>query len=298
MPELLHTAVYGLPPARIGKVREVYDLGHELLIVATDRISAFDVVMANGVPDKGSILTQMSGFWFNYFGASVPNHVVSLDNDDVQARCKRPQPELAGRTMIAKKAEPLPVECVARGYITGSLYKEYQQNGGKELHGFQFPDGLLDASQLPEPIFTPATKAETGHDENISFQAVVDLVGKETAQYVMETTLRVYAQAATHCFDRGIILADTKFEFGRTDDGIIWIDEALTPDSSRFWDATAYAPGRSPESFDKQFVRNYLLGTGWDQTPPGPVLPEEIISRTRAKYFEAFHRVTGQEFQI
>jgi len=296
MPELLHTAVFGLPPARCGKVREVYDLGDELLIVATDRISAFDAVMANGIPDKGCILTQMSTFWFEKFADLCPNHIISTDDAEVASRCKNPQPELAGRTTIAKKAKPLPIECVARGYITGSLFKEYTKSGGN-IHGLDLPAGLVDASLLPEPIFTPATKAEEGHDENISFAAVVDQIGLEAAEFIRSKTLKIYAKAAEHCANVGIILADTKFEFGWTDDGIIWIDEALTPDSSRFWDAEKYAPGSSPASYDKQFVRNYLAESGWDQLPPGPALPPEIVSQTRAKYVEAFGRITGRSFE-
>ncbi|AIE86298.1 phosphoribosylaminoimidazolesuccinocarboxamide synthase [Fimbriimonas ginsengisoli] len=295
MPELLHTAVFGLPPARIGKVREVYDLGNELLIVATDRISAFDCVMANGIPDKGRILNQMSAFWFEQFGDVCPNHVISVSESDIQARCKQPQPELAGRATIARKAEPLPIECVARGYITGSLFKEYRAQGGK-VHGLDLPPGLVDSERLPEPIFTPATKAQEGHDENISFDKAVDLVGREAAEFVREKTLEIYQRASDHALARGIILADTKFEFGRTANGIIWIDEALTPDSSRFWNADAYLPGKSQASYDKQFVRDYLETIDWDKRPPGPTLPPEIVDRTRAKYVEAFERLTGQTF--
>ncbi|MGV3615666.1 MAG: phosphoribosylaminoimidazolesuccinocarboxamide synthase [Fimbriimonas sp.] len=294
MPELLHTAVWGLPPARIGKVREVIDLGDELLIVATDRISAFDVVMANGIPDKGRILNQMSAFWFERLKDVVPNHVISVDDAEVQARCQRPQPELAGRATIARKAEPLTIECVARGYITGSLFKEYRAEGGK-VHGLDLPDGLIDSDRLPEPIFTPATKNQVGHDENISFAQAVDAVGREVAEFVRDKTLEIYKLAHAHCAERGIILADTKFEFGLTDDGVIWIDEALTPDSSRFWDASQYAPGRSQPSYDKQFVRDYLETLDWNKQPPGPALPEEITRRTREKYLEAYRIVTGRE---
>jgi phosphoribosylaminoimidazole-succinocarboxamide synthase len=297
MPELLHTALFGLPPARIGKVREVYDLGDELLIVATDRISAFDCVMANGIPDKGRILNQMSAFWFDLFRDVCPNHVISTDDGEVQARCKQPQPELAGRTTIARKAEPLPIECVARGYITGTLFKEYRVEGGR-VHGFQLPEGLVDSDRLPEPIFTPATKAQTGHDENISYAQAVDMVGKETADFVQAKTLEIYKKAADHALARGIILADTKFEFGTTPDGILWIDEALTPDSSRFWDASLYQPGKSQASFDKQFVRDYLESSNWNKTPPGPTLPPEIVSRTREKYVEAYRRLTGGRLKI
>lgn len=297
MPELLHTALFGLPPARIGKVREVYDLGDELLIVATDRISAFDCVMANGIPDKGRILNQMSTFWFDLFADVVPNHVISVDDAEVQARCKQPQPELAGRATIARKATPLPIECVARGYITGSLFKEYRADGGK-VHGLDLPAGLVDSDRLPEPIFTPATKEQTGHDMNISFAQAADMVGQEVAEFVRDKTLEIYKKAAEFALERGIILADTKFEFGTTDDGVIWIDEALTPDSSRFWDGSAYSPGKSQSSYDKQFVRDYLEGSGWDKTPPGPKLPDDIVQRTRAKYVEAYERLTGRTFVV
>jgi phosphoribosylaminoimidazole-succinocarboxamide synthase len=295
MPELLHSAVFGLPPARIGKVREVYDLGDELLIVATDRISAFDCIMANGIPDKGAILTQMSAYWFAEFADACPNHVISTNDADIQARCPRPQPELAGRTTLARRARPLPVECVARGYIAGSLYRDYRR-GDRTIHDLTFPDGLTDSSALGEAIFTPATKAESGHDENISFAEMVNLVGKEVADQARTWTLDLYARAAARCAEVGIILADTKFEFGLTDDGLIWIDEALTPDSSRFWPADQYAPGGPQASYDKQFVRDYLETSGWDKTPPGPALPDDVVAKTREKYLEAFRRITGRSF--
>ena len=293
MPELLHTSIFGLPPARIGKVREVYDLGDEVLIVATDRISAFDAVMANGIPDKGVILTQMSAFWFNELGDICPHHVISVRDEDVQARCAQPQPEIFGRTTVAKKAETIPVECVARGYITGSLYKQYRKEGGKVL-GLDLPDGLRDGDRLPETIFTPATKAAEGHDENISFTSVVNQLGKETATFLRDKTLEIYARAARHAEARGIILADTKFEFGEHADGILWIDEALTPDSSRYWPADTYSPGQAQPSYDKQFVRDYLETSGWDKNPPGPTLPDSVVAKTRAKYEEAFTRITGR----
>ncbi len=295
MAELLHTALFGLPPARVGKVREVYDLGDEVLIVATDRISAFDCVMANGIPDKGSILNQMSAFWFEKFADICPNHILSVDDAEVQKRCKQPQPELAGRSTIAKKAEPLAIECVARGYISGSLFKEYRKSGGG-VHDLNLPDGLMDSSKLAEPIFTPATKATTGHDENISFKQAADIVGKETAEYVMQKTLEIFQAASNYAATKGLILADTKFEFGTTPDGILWIDEALTPDSSRFWDASLYEPGHAQPSYDKQFVRDYLETLTWDKQPPGPVLPNEIVEKTRAKYVEAYERLTGKSF--
>jgi phosphoribosylaminoimidazole-succinocarboxamide synthase len=295
MPELLHTALHGLPAPRIGKVREVYDLGDALLIVATDRISAFDVVMANGIPDKGCILNQMSAFWFSHLADICPNHVLSVDDAVIQARLSQPHPELAGRAVLAKKAKPLTIECVARGYIAGSLFKEYRAQG-PEVHGLLLPEDLLDSSQLPEPIFTPATKAQEGHDENISFEQAVDRVGWEVAELVREWTLDLYAKAVEHAATKGLILADTKFEFGETDDGIILIDEALTPDSSRYWDASQYEPGHAQPSYDKQYVRDYLESIGWNKQPPGPMLPAEVVANTRAKYVQAFELVTGKAF--
>lgn len=295
MTELLHTAVFGLPPARVGKVREVIDLGNELLIISTDRISAFDVVMANGIPDKGRILNRMSTFWFEKLGHLCPHHVITIEDVEIQARCKRPQPELSGRSMIAKKAVPLVIECVARGYLAGSLYKEYKAQGG-EVHGLSLPTGLIDGSRIPEPIFTPATKAVIGHDENISFEKAADLVGKETAEFVQQKTMEIFLAAQKHAATAGLLLADTKFEFGHTADGIIWIDEALTPDSSRYWEASLYKPGQAQPSFDKQFVRDYLETLDWDKRPPGPVLPEDIVLKTRAKYVQAYERITGKQF--
>ncbi len=296
MPELLSTALFGMPKPRIGKVREVYDLGDEVLIVATDRISAFDCIMANGIPDKGRILNQMSAFWFEKFAGICPSHVVSVDDREVQLRCRQPQPELAGRATVAKKAKPLAIECVARGYIAGSLFKEYRSKG-ESVHDLELPSGLIDSARLPEPIFTPATKAEEGHDENISFKQAADIVGKETADYVMAKTLEIFTKASNYAAGKGLILADTKFEFGESPEGILWIDEALTPDSSRFWDASRYEPGHSQASYDKQFVRDYLETLDWNKTPPGPLLPDDIVQKTRAKYVEAYERLTGQGFR-
>ena len=292
---MLHTALVGLPPPRVGKVREVYDLGESLLIVATDRISAFDVVMANGIPDKGRILNQMSAFWFDWLNEICPNHVISVDDAEIGGQLNKVHPELAGRAMLAKKAKPLTIECVARGYISGSLFKEYRSFGG-DIHDLDLPDGLEESSALPEPIFTPATKAEVGHDENISFTQAVDRVGWETAELVKEWTLELYAAAAEHALSKGLILADTKFEFGETDDGIILIDEALTPDSSRYWDASSYSPGHSQPSYDKQYVRDYLESINWDKMPPGPTLPPEVVANTRAKYVQAFELIIGAQF--
>lgn len=283
----------GLP--RTGKVREVFDLGDQLLIVTTDRISAFDVVMANGIPDKGRILNQMSAFWFKRFEADVPHHVVSTDDRDVAKIVGGFRSDLKGRCTVARKATPLTIECVARGYIAGSLFKEYRKGGGK-IHGLDLPDGLSDGSRLPEPIFTPATKAESGHDQNISFAEAADRVGSDVAVQVRDWTLMLYSRAAEHAAKAGLILADTKFEFGLTDNGLIWIDEALSPDSSRYWEASLYKPGGPQPSFDKQFVRDYLETLDWDKTPPGPELPNHVVAATRAKYIEAYERVTGQPF--
>lgn len=295
MPALLETALPNLPPPRKGKVREVYDLGDCLLIVATDRISAFDVVMANGIPDKGRILTGLSAFWFHRLGGVAPHHVLSTDDAEIAKRVGAID-SLKGRSMLARKAKPLAIECVARGYITGSLFKEYRTQGGG-VHGLTLPDGLVDADRLPEPIFTPATKAEEGHDENLSFAQACDIVGRETAETVRDWTLKLYAQAAEYAATKGLILADTKFEFGETEDGLIWIDEALTPDSSRYWDAGLYHPGGPQPSYDKQFVRDYLETIRWDKRPPGPTLPEDVVAKTRAKYVEAYERLTGKPFE-
>ena len=294
MPALLKTDLPGLPPPKIGKVREVYDLGDELMIVATDRISAFDVVMANGVPDKGRILNLMSAWWFERLRDVCPNHVISVSDEEVARRS--PDPELRGRTTIARKCRPLPIECVARGYISGSLFKEYRKQGGS-VHGLGLPEGLEESAKLAEPIYTPATKAEEGHDENIDFARTVDLVGEEVAELARDWTLTLYRHAAEHAASVGLILADTKFEFGLTDEGLVWIDEALTPDSSRYWPADLYVSGGAQPSYDKQYVRDYLETIAWDKTPPGPRLPEDVVVRTRAKYVEAYERVTGSPFR-
>lgn len=293
MPALLTSALEHLPAPRRGKVREVYDLGDCLLIVSTDRISAFDVVMANGIPDKGRILNLMSAFWFDRLADVCPHHVITVDDGAIAGRIGDASGDMAGRCLLAKKAKPLTIECVARGYIAGSLYKDYLREGG-HVHGLDLPDGLRDGDRLPEPIFTPATKAETGHDENISWADAVDRVGHEVATQVRDWTLQLFNKASEHAATKGLLLADTKFEFGLTDDGVIWIDEALSPDSSRYWEASQWQPGGAQPSFDKQFVRDYLESIGWDKQPPGPILPPEVVERTRAKYLEAFERVTGR----
>ncbi len=293
MPALLSTALPNLRKFREGKVREVYDLDDRLLIVATDRISAFDVVMANGIPDKGRVLNQMSAFWFDRFASVCRNHCVSVDDRDVAREVPGLPEGFSGRCMIARKARPLPIECVARGYIAGSLFKEYVSQG-PTAHGLSLPEGLRESARLPEPIFTPASKAESGHDENLSFEQAADRVGVEVAESVRRLTLQIFAKASSDALERGIILADTKFEFGLDDVGLIWIDEALTPDSSRFWEASGYVPGSAQPSFDKQFVRDYLESVGFDKRPPGPRLPEDVVLRTRQKYIEAFEKLTGR----
>lgn len=297
MPALLQSSLPGLPVRR-GKVRDVYDLGECLLLVATDRISAFDWIMPTGIPDKGRILTQLSAFWFELLG--VPNHVVSTDlaGLDLPPPCDRQQ--LAGRSTIVKKCRVVPVECVARGYLEGSGWKEYRATGS--VCGIALPAGLVQCSQLPEPIFTPATKEESGHDQNISFDQMAAIVGRETANELRRRTLDIYQHAAAHAQSRGIIIADTKFEFGwqALSDGehgeLILIDEVLTPDSSRFWPAAEYQPGRAQASFDKQYLREWLETTHWDKNSPPPELPPEVVARTRDKYIEAYERLTGRRF--
>jgi phosphoribosylaminoimidazole-succinocarboxamide synthase len=274
-----------------GKVRDIYDLGETLLIVATDRISAFDVVMPNPIPDKGMVLTQISRFWFDAMKDIVPNHLISTEVEDFPEVCKPYQEILAGRTMWVKKAEPLPVECVVRGYLSGSGLKEYQTRG--EVCGIRLPEGLVESSKLEEPIFTPATKAEAGaHDENISFEQVVELIGNERADRVKAISISIYQRAREMAEKKGIIIADTKFEFGISGDKLLLIDEVLTPDSSRFWPQDEYRPGGPQKSFDKQFLRDYLLSLDWDKSPPAPELPREVIEKTREKYLEALRRLT------
>jgi len=279
-------------PSSSGKVREIYDLGSELLIVTTDRISAFDVIMANGIPDKGRVLNQMSAFWFDRLGSVCHHHVISTDDTVIAERLGQDVPDLRGRCTLAKKAKPLSIECVARGYIAGSLFKEYRQLGSG-VHDLGLPEGLLESGRLPEPIFTPATKAEEGHDMNLSWRQTVDIVGLQTAEKVRDLTLDLYSKAATHALAQGLILADTKFEFGLTDEGILWIDEALTPDSSRYWDLASYQAGGPQPSYDKQFVRDYLETIHWDKRPPGPTLPDEVVAKTREKYLQAYFLITG-----
>jgi len=291
MNALLQTNLPGLPVRR-GKVRDIYDLGDSLLLVATDRISAFDWVMPNGIPDKGRVLTQLSAFWLEKL--QVPNHLISLDVSSAKLPDGVDREALTGRSMIVRKAEVAPIECVVRGYLEGSGWKEYQRS--TSVCGVSLPDGLQQCSQLPEPIFTPATKEESGHDINISYQQMVEIVGEGTAQELRDRSLDVYQRAADHARQRGIIIADTKFEWGKYEGQWILIDEVLTPDSSRFWPVDGYEPGRAQKSYDKQFVREWLETTGWDKNSPPPELPKEVVARTREKYVEAYEQLTGEAF--
>ena len=284
----------GIKKLRSGKVREVYDLGDTLLFVATDRISAFDVVLPNPIPKKGAVLNQLSAFWFNHFGR-IDNHFVTADFDRFPKQLRPFREQLAGRSMIVRKTKPLPVECVVRGYLAGSGWKEYQQS--QSVCGIKLPPGLKLASQLPEPIFTPATKAESGHDENIDMSRCAQILGDEVAERVKKLSLEIYSAGRKHAAQRGIIVADTKFEFGTIDGALLLIDEVLTPDSSRFWPADQYVVGESPPSFDKQFVRDYLETLDWDKRPPAPQLPGDVVARTAAKYVEAFERLTGEKLR-
>jgi phosphoribosylaminoimidazole-succinocarboxamide synthase len=281
----------GLTPAARGKVRDIYDLGDKLLIVATDRLSAFDVVMPTPIPDKGKVLTQLSLFWFELLKDLIPNHVLSATEFPAPFDAFRDQ--LAGRSMLARKTQPLPIECVVRGYLSGSGWKEYKSTG--KVCGVALPSGLRESDKLPEPIFTPATKASSGHDENISFERAAELIGAPLAEKVRAVSIEIYDRAAAYAAPRGVILADTKFEFGLLNNQLIWIDEALTPDSSRFWPAAQYQPGGPQPSFDKQFVRDYLERIQWPKTPPGPNLPPDVVAATRAKYREAYRLLVGHE---
>jgi phosphoribosylaminoimidazole-succinocarboxamide synthase len=272
-----------------GKVRDIYDLGDRLLIVATDRLSAFDVVLPTPIPDKGRVLTQLSLFWFDKLSAVVPHHV--LEAKHFTGELARYSEGLAGRAMLVRRTDPFPIECVVRGYISGSGWKDYQKTGA--ICGIGLPAGLRESDKLPEPIFTPSTKATTGHDENISFDDAAKRVGLPLAERLRDTSLTLYQRAAEHAAARGIIIADTKFEFGMRGDELIWIDEALTPDSSRFWPADRYEPGKAQPSFDKQFVRDYLERIGWNKQPPAPALPPDVVSGTQQKYRDAYQRITG-----
>jgi phosphoribosylaminoimidazole-succinocarboxamide synthase len=311
---VLETNLSGLTLARRGKVRDVYDVGEHLLIVATDRISAFDYILGSGIPDKGKVLTQLSAFWFDHVGDLVPHHVIAVDVDQFPAVTKPHRDVLRGRSMLVRKTEPLPVECVARGYLSGSGWKDYTQTGA--VCGIALPAGLRESDRLPSPIFTPATKAESGHDENISEAQAGAIVGDVLIRHLRDLTLKIYARGVEHADECGIIIADTKFEFGliapdssrrsgeaAKADGLagsqlILIDEVLTPDSSRFWPKDTYTPGRSQFSFDKQFVRDHLEAIGWNKQPPVPSLPDDVVQRTREKYLEAYKRLTGRALAL
>ena len=290
---ILQLDLPGVKKLKSGKVREVFDLGDRLLFVATDRISAFDVIMPNGIPRKGEVLTQISHFWFAQTESFQPNHLISHAGDALPKNLQPFADKLASRSMIVKKAKPLAIECVVRGYLAGSGWKEYQKS--RTVCGIKLPPGLKESSELPEPIFTPATKAETGHDENISFAQAKRIVGDDMAAQARAASLRIYNFARDYAHQRGIIIADTKFEFGLDNGKLILIDEVLTPDSSRFWPADQFQPGRGQPSFDKQFVRDYLETLDWDKSPPGPVLPPEVIAKTSTKYLEAYEKLTGKK---
>jgi len=289
MSSVIETHLGGARLSRRGKVRELYDLGETLLLVASDRISAFDCVLTPGIPDKGKILTQLSNFWFRKF-PEIENHLIETDVARFPESLQTDRHVLEGRSVLVRKAEVIPFECVARGYLAGSGWREYKQT--RRVCGIRLPEGLVEASQLSEPIFTPATKSEKGHDENIPFERMANEIGTETAQKLRDLTLTLYRSASEYALSRGLILADSKLEFGMLGGRIIWIDEAFTPDSSRYWEARRYAPGRSPASFDKQFVRDWLESTGWNKRPPAPRLPEGIVRTTREKYLEAFRVLT------
>ena len=296
-PVLLQTDFPGLHLFASGKVRDVYKLGSDhLLFVATDRISAFDYVLATGIPQKGRVLTQISLFWFDFLKDVVPNHLITADVDQYPTEVRQYASQLRGRSMLVKRAQMFPVECVVRGYLSGSGWKEYKASGS--VCGIKLPAGLRESEQLPEPIFTPATKATTGHDENISFEEMTKLVDPEDARQLRDLSLEIYSKAAAYARQKGIIIADTKFEFGRTAAGITLADEVLTPDSSRFWPADLYSPGMAQQSFDKQYVRDYLEEIRWNKLPPAPALPVEVARKTSEKYVEAYRQLTGRELDV
>jgi len=289
---VLETSLSGIPVRR-GKVRDIYDLGDRLLLVSTDRISAFDWILPTGIPQKGCVLTQIAAFWFDRL--DEPNHLIATDVDKMDLPEGVDRRVLAGRSTLCRKTEVVPIECVVRGYLAGSGWKEYQQSG--TVCGIGLPEGLTESAQLPEPIFTPATKEESGHDINISFERMVELVGPDVSEELRRRSLAIFQQGSDYARQKGIIIADTKFEFGRIGDDLILIDEVLTPDSSRFWPADQYEPGRGQPSFDKQFVRDWLSSTSWDKNSPPPPLPEQIVAKTREKYIEAYQRLTGETFE-
>lgn len=292
-PAISQTDFAGLKLLARGKVRDIYDLGDRLLIVATDRLSAFDVILPTPIPDKGRVLTQLSTFWFDRLNGIVPHHVISVT--DFSGDLAPHAEALRGRSMIVRRTQPVPIECVARGYISGSGWKDYRATG--RICGISLPAGLKESDRLPEPIFTPATKATTGHDENISFQEAASQIGESLAARLRDITLEVYHRASEFAAECGILIADTKLEFGIDRGELVWIDEALTPDSSRFWPADAYEPGKAQPSFDKQFVRDYLERIGWSKQPPAPALPVDVVDATRAKYRDAYTRLTGRQLE-
>ncbi len=291
-PVVSETLVPGIPVRR-GKVRDVYDLGDRLLLVSTDRISAFDWVLPTPIPDKGRVLNQLSAFWFERLGE--PHHLVTTDVEQMDLPAGADRRLLAGRSSLVRKAKVVPIECVVRGYLSGSGWKEYRQSG--MVCGIRLPEGLVESARLDEPVFTPATKAQTGHDENISFDRMADLVGRQMAEELRQRSLALYQRGAEYARERGILIADTKFEWGVVEDQLILIDEVFTPDSSRFWPADQYQPGGPQPSFDKQFVRDWLEGTSWDKNSPPPALPEDVVANTRRRYVEAFERLTGRPFE-
>lgn len=294
---LLRTNFPDLKLKASGKVRDVYEIDDkQLLFIASDRISAFDYVLATGIPHKGRILNQISLFWFEFLSDVVPNHLITADVDKYPAAARKYADQLRGRSMLVRRAEIFPVECIVRGYISGSAWKEYKATGA--VSGIKLPAGLRESDAFPEPIFTPSTKATSGHDENISFDQMCDTIGVENASHLRDVALRVYKKAAAYARDRGIIIADTKFEFGRTEHGITLADEVLTPDSSRFWPADKYAPGRAQDSYDKQYVRDYLEQIHWNKQPPAPALPPEVARRTSEKYLEAYFQLTGRKLDV
>ncbi len=293
---LLETSVPGAELVSRGKVRDIYTTGEALVLVATDRISAFDCVLSPGIPGRGVVLTQLSNFWFRRFAGTVDNHLLATRLEEFPEPF-RSRPELSGRSVLARRLRPIPVECVARGYLAGSGWKEYRQAGA--VCGIQLPPGLVESDRLPEPIFTPATKATSGHDENISFERMVEITGRELAEKLRDLTLEIYGEAAAYAAERGVIIADTKFEFGLDEAGrVVWMDEALTPDSSRFWPAGDYEPGRPQRSFDKQYVRDWLEASGWNKEPPAPTLPDEVVQGTLHRYLEAYRLLTGRDLDL
>lgn len=293
MPALMQTSIPELPLLARGKVRDIYAVGEDrLLLVATDRISAFDCVLPNPIPDKGRILTQLSLFWFDFLGGITPNHLITANVDEYPEPLRAYRDQLEGRSMLVRRARMVEVECVARGYLAGSGWKEYRAS--QTVCGIPLPPGLRECGRLPEPVFTPAYKAQSGHDENIPFSKVESLAGAETAARLRDLTLAIYSRAAAYAESRGIILADTKFEFGWVDSNLVLADEVLTPDSSRFWPADSYEPGKPQPSFDKQYVRDYLESLAWDKQPPAPQLPPDVIEKTAEKYHEAYRRLTGK----